>query len=1795
MAQPAPLGLDVTELKFKLQNKVPIFKGDGIAKDRCSLLATASEHGLVFAGTVGRAELRLKDITSTTDRVVNETVPLRTVPLPSEPFQLAVSCDHGFLAVDVVANGVPFVYVYSVASFWTGAIVKLHEIKTSPQPGVRSAALCWNPVMHNVLAVRTESGGLAVYTLKEPIGLEFHSLDAAERAQCACWSPKGKQLVVAYANGRLVQYKPDLKPARTIVCPAGVVEGGGTFDVLAVQWLSTYQFAVVFLPHAPDSVPALFVVNAPKVGNPVLINYDDICYSQSGPRAGQVFLQHILPWNLLLMASANSMEVGILGTTEGGEAPTWCQWTTTDEARAELPLTVDKQESFPVGFAFETGCTHELVIGEQTFPVMPMIHLLSTYGQLVSFNVLNTLPNVPNLCSPPKPAQDLSGGAYAMIDMESKSVSAAVPSVLAPAPAPAPAPASEISFAVPNGATSTPAIAKSKSFFNAGGASVGEAVQKSPIALFGAAGAGQQQQHKPPATSVVAPTFGKQITFGGTQPSSLPGGDVKTSPFAGFGGLGTSAAGLPTMSAPTFQTAMASMGATSSNNSNAPPPDATKPLVTVPPTYVPPIAPQSARSQAVAPTAAQKKPDPTATTTDQDSNIIRTLTMDELKRFTRELAEQQQRNRTLHVQIGAKDESAGMGRSLRELEDIIAQEANESTQSLVADVQALRLGLNEAFAMVAEANSKCALFNNPTVHHQYADTAQVMSQTSRRQLSALENMLQVNENQLRTVTKQLEVQWACVEEAKQKRDRQRMHIPSLEVLYQTLSKQQDILHRQGEKLAYLKGKLGLKSALRAESKNVSQSGGDGIESLTDSILSLTLGDQVAADARKLDERKLNALRRVLVGRKVVTVKAQRPDRVGLSSEVVRERRDQVRRSAALEEKEKALKASQQQQQAMQVKKEAEQKKQQPKQSVVQQQPQQAVQKPPATATTNKAFSFGAPAPPPASAAGAGGTFSFGQTTITPMPIPAAKTTTTTTVTEKIASKPASGGGSISTGLTFGASSSTNTKAPEHEKKDKENIPVSIAAPPPASISKPSSGTPFSFSTNALNTSSNAFAKPTLTSNDPPKPVFSFGSAANNSNNQTTLSFGSVPKPNFSFDAPAPPAPASSGAAAGGVAPSDGAAGGVALALTKPKPVDEDTQKDKPLPPAFGPSVETGPSATKSPLPALTSLLQKVDPSPVDAPKTTPGTGLFGSITGGTSAFGSGGSLFGSITKPTAEDATKSTSTSGGGLFSGLSFGSALSTASETGTTGSLFGSVAKPATSTTVADGAAAPPVSSGAGVGLTFGSGFGAATTTSSATSEPAKVELATAASVTTVSAPPASTTPTTTAAPSTGGFGFGSLSFGKPLTTAATSPAVTTATSTAAADTTSNLFGSISICSPSSTAAPTSKTASTATGGNIFSSFAAAKPTDTTSIFGGGGVTSSGGSIFASAAKPAAFGSPASSTTSGGGLFGSVTTPTSTVASTAIGTSTATTTAVVASGGNLFGGFFSSATTAATPATTATSFFGGGAPAGGSIFGTSASSTAATTTGSIFGQSVTSPASTPGGLFGSVAPNVNSSAAAATAGGSIFGGSSAFGAATTGASSGGNIFGSPGGAAAAATPSGTGLFGSVGGGPAPGTNAFGSPQSPAQPQQSIFGGGASSTGGFGASSPGPFSSGGNAFASPTGGASNGASAFSKPPAFGATPTFGGAATFGAAPTFGGTPTFGGAPTFGSPKATFGGGASPFGAAAAPVVGSPTSSNNLFEQLGSSSAGVSFGGLAAQQAAKPTQFGGSSFSSWRS
>lgn len=102
------------------------------------------------------------------------------------------------------------------------------------------------------------------------------------------------------------------------------------------------------------------IVNVPKSGT-TYVNYEDICYSAGELRSPQFYMVLQAKWNLMIVASANSMEVGVLALAQDGLS--WLQWTQEDAARAELPLTPSKQETYPVGLALDTSSTYQLPWG----------------------------------------------------------------------------------------------------------------------------------------------------------------------------------------------------------------------------------------------------------------------------------------------------------------------------------------------------------------------------------------------------------------------------------------------------------------------------------------------------------------------------------------------------------------------------------------------------------------------------------------------------------------------------------------------------------------------------------------------------------------------------------------------------------------------------------------------------------------------------------------------------------------------------------------------------------------------------------------------------------------------------------------------------------------------------------------------------------------------------------------------------------------------------------------------------------------------------------------------------------------------------------------------------------------------------------------------------------------------------------------------------------------------------------------------------------------------------------------
>ncbi|KAH8285369.1 hypothetical protein KR054_008222 [Drosophila jambulina] len=1739
------------DFQFKLHDKFVAFKKCGEPRSNVKLLAISSSRGLLFAGSPTQPELKGKSLSYTEDisylrlflhaviilkdlanaKTTGQQPLARQVPLPSVPNYISCSADGNLLAINHTQNGTSLLSIYAVPSFMTPDVRPVYSIRLAPEDYVHAVQLLWNPVLPNSLAVVLSNGALGMYALKEGGNFEMHSLDKSQQVKCGCWSPKGKQIVLGFPSGKLQQFKPDLTPAKTLVCPANVHDG--PFDTIAIQWLSTFQFAVIFLQHGEDCSPSLYILNAPKAAPASYINYYDICYSLNGPRNHQFLFNHVPQWNVLLVTSANGVEVGIMGTAETGDTPAWQQFTLLDEARIELPLSESTQEeTFPLGFVYDTSSTHQLVINEQKLQTMPMVHVLGSDGALLSFDFLNLLPGAVSVCSPPPPVADTLGQFRALNtllpasddDQEEQEVqqpATTTETASPPLKTPAVGASSDFSFAfTPNTVTSTPAPAKDKPLsmfsFASPAAKSGSASQLT----FGAAPAPEPLSFAAPTATAAKPTSGG---FGFGAPST-------TASAGSMFSLSKSSSGIviPRPAAPEVTATSAAAAAASA----APSGGISKPLYTVPPTFTP------LATKPVAPTAAPPAQPAAAADTlklDDTEPIIRDMIALQIEGFNADIQKQKDRTKQLLSTIATPSSLKGYAKRLDDL-----QELNEQAKDVEfeLDVQGLRQGLNEAYAIVAECRGKLEIYRKP-------DITRLMNSSSydpagRRMLARLQSYVAANEAQLVLAQQHIDLQWEQFQDVVRRKSKSRQHMPCLEGIYQRLTKLQNLASDQRIVQNKVKAKLKehglLQVALLDQQKSRTHTM-EAVDSLTESILSMTLSQAVDSNASKLTQDKLNKIRSVVQAQKINIICPQRPDRVGLKSEVILETKRKVELIKKAEAKPTTANKYTQSAASALPAAPAPTPAPIPAAAAAPQLPKPMPSKP----TVVDKPGIHTIAPNPSATA-----FAFSQSS--PFAKTSTVTTTTSTLTAGEAAKPGSSlfgglgssfsfGGAPKTSLSFGGGGVTpaaaskpaaaaatevapvskanimpgfgkdQPPAPEPTKpKEPATAAAVTAAPEPAQTPKAETK---SFDFGAFKGAGGAVGGGATSSS-----AFSFGGLG------SSLGFGGsvAPKPNASPVAAVTSTNSTSASPFG-------------MFAAKPTVSETSVVSSKPNP-APGASVAapastgSGVTSTSDPIGGLFSSVNICKPNTKEtaSDSSQKPASLFGGSSTGSFSFGDASKgLFASITPV-------STGTE------------ALTTKADPSTTTAALKTADPLAVPTTATVTSTAPPVASAAPA------------------SAPTAAAAASAASP---AAAPSATTASATPVPgSTFSFSnaFSSLSAGS---TSSPSSTASSSTTTITSNSSTSVFGggfaaatTVTAGSPfqaASTAASIAPAAAPAAGttsaptGNIFGNV----PKPEFSVFGAAAPATPAAAapslpptgLFASAAisNPAPFGSPSSgAASSGGNIFGQALKPS---------------------------GFAQAAPAAAAAA----------AGGGGSIFGGAGNSP--------FGSS---------SIFGGSNPQSPVSAPAPGAGTSIFG-QSVFGQSSQAASpaSGGNLFSNPVGSPQQPQPSafgGGGGGGSIFGSSAPSTG-------PAASGGSIFGGGnTTGSGGFGSFSQSSQASGGFGFGQGGAAGSVAQSGFGSPqsppqqPAapggFGAKPVFGGSPAFGAGPTFGGAPTFGSPKGFGG----FGGGganpvASPpaFGAAPKPTEG------NIFETLGGQESGLSFGNLAQtgnSNAQKPA-FGG--------
>uniref|UniRef100_A0A8C7DQR7 Nuclear pore complex protein Nup214 n=1 Tax=Oncorhynchus kisutch TaxID=8019 RepID=A0A8C7DQR7_ONCKI len=473
------------DFQFRQMKKTRVFDSpDDLPKDRSSLLAISNKFGLTFVGLDRKIKVYLTGDILASDKVDGNSNEIGTIfctlvilPRTLPVHNLGLSSDELTLSVSGMseASGLSLAF-YDVRTFINKARpqkLPFATLQLRAGLGIIVQDLKWNPVQVSMLATCLSDGSMMVLEVTDSITVQAQ-LPATAGITCICWSPKGKQVAAGKMNATVSQYTPGLQEKKVIPCPS-FYSSDNPVKVLDVQWLSTFVFAVAYAAAdgCPETPPELVVISLPtktEKREERYLNFNDPVYGTCTERQHHYFLSHIEDWDVVLAASAASIEVSVIAKQE--DKTNWELWLLEDASRGELPVSQNNDDTLPLGMAIDYTSQQEIhITDEKTLPPAPTLLLLSTDGVLCPFSLLNFNPGVNSspLCiagsaapPPPYPTSSLPSAPAAFPPLRLPLATTPNPpppaSVSLFTAAPAPASSSGFSFSMPPSSTAPPAF-----------------------------------------------------------------------------------------------------------------------------------------------------------------------------------------------------------------------------------------------------------------------------------------------------------------------------------------------------------------------------------------------------------------------------------------------------------------------------------------------------------------------------------------------------------------------------------------------------------------------------------------------------------------------------------------------------------------------------------------------------------------------------------------------------------------------------------------------------------------------------------------------------------------------------------------------------------------------------------------------------------------------------------------------------------------------------------------------------------------------------------------------------------------------------------------------------------------------------------------------------------------------------------------------------------------------------------------------------------------------------------------
>ncbi|MGH0132624.1 UNVERIFIED_CONTAM: hypothetical protein FKN15_040775 [Acipenser sinensis] len=339
---------EMKDFQFKQMKKIRIFESPHeLPKERCNLLAVSNKYGLTFAG--GTKELKVfltKQIIAANQpggnpNEIEEGLKALSIPMKYPLHHIALSSDELTLSVCTMSRE-------------CGVVIIFYDVRTFLNKSSLSVA-----ASDKDLQKRKASDPVMTGIFEEIAHFQKELDDLKARTTKADFS---------------VGTPEQMKELRS-----------------EAEDLHTFILEIKETTEKKD-----------EKREERFLNFSDLLFGSCTERQHHYYLSHIEDWDMVLAASAGSIEVSIIAKQE--DKTNWELWLLEDASRAELPVTLSNEDTLPVGVAIDYTSQGEIHISdEKSLPPAPILMLLSTDGVLCPFYLINQNPGAKQLITPPGP------------------------------------------------------------------------------------------------------------------------------------------------------------------------------------------------------------------------------------------------------------------------------------------------------------------------------------------------------------------------------------------------------------------------------------------------------------------------------------------------------------------------------------------------------------------------------------------------------------------------------------------------------------------------------------------------------------------------------------------------------------------------------------------------------------------------------------------------------------------------------------------------------------------------------------------------------------------------------------------------------------------------------------------------------------------------------------------------------------------------------------------------------------------------------------------------------------------------------------------------------------------------------------------------------------------------------------------------------------------------------------------------------------------------------------------------